>query len=254
MTLLAFLDEAALPDGVAPGDTVALTGAEARHAAVRRLRAGEHVLITGADALQAEVTVTGVTKERLEGTVVAVTRTPAPARPLLLVQALAQSGRDLQAVENAVELGVDRIIPWQAERCVIRWKGDKADKGRAKWETTVRAAVKQSRRPRVPAVDPVATTPELTETVRAAVADGATVLVLHEAGAGSFGAALDRAAAAAGTVWVVVGPEGGISEDEIALLTAAGGTAVRLGPEVLRSSSAGPAALAALCARLGRWV
>jgi 16S rRNA (uracil1498-N3)-methyltransferase len=251
VTLLAFLDEAALPADVAPGSAVALLGAEARHANVRRTRVGEHVLVTGADGLQAVVAVTAVSRDRVDGEVVSLTRSPEPARPLVLVQGLAQSGRDLQAVESAVELGVDRVVPWQAERCVVRWSGDKRAKGAAKWTATVREAVKQSRRPRVPVVTEATTSGDLAAAVREAVAAGAAVLVLHETAAGSFRTAL--AAADEGPVWVVVGPEGGITQGEVSALVAAGGTAVRLGPEVLRSSSAGPAALAAIAAHVGRW-
>lgn len=269
MTLLAFLDETALLADAAPGQSLSLTGTEAKHATVRRVRPGEHVLVTGGDGHQAEVAVTAVTGDRLDAEIVALTRAPVPDRELVLVQALARSGRDLQAVETAVELGVDRVVPWQADRCVVRWQGEKAAKGRAKWKATVREAVKQSRRPRVPAVDAAAGTAALAEAVRAATDEGATVLVLHEAAPGSFRAALDGAAgvgagtastgiastgtASTGAVWLLVGPEGGITGDELEALTAAGGQACRLGPEVLRSATAGPAALAALCARLGRW-
>jgi 16S rRNA (uracil1498-N3)-methyltransferase len=177
---------------------------------------------------------------------------PDPGVRLVLVQALAKGDRDELAIEAATEVGVDGVLPWQAERSVVVWRGDRAAKSRARWVGTVRAAAKQSRRARLPEVGTAVDTTGLASRVRETVAAGGAALVLHE------DASTPLAAAGLGdaeprTVLVIVGPEGGISDRELGLLTDAGAEAVRLGPHVLRTSTAGPVALALLAERLGRW-
>lgn len=251
MTAPVFLAEAGGLSGARPGGTVTLTGEEARHAvAVRRLRAGERVELVDGAGLRVAGTVRAAERSALTVDVAAVEREDQPEPRLILVQALAKGGRDEQAVEAATELGVDAVVPWQADRCVAVWtgpgKGDKAAKGRRRWEAVVRAAAKQSRRARVPEVRAPVTSRELLASLRA----GATTLVLHETAETPLDAVvLPRA----GEVLVVVGPEGGITEEELSAFTAAGGQVCRLGPHVLRSSTAGPAALAVLASRSGRW-
>jgi 16S rRNA (uracil1498-N3)-methyltransferase len=231
-----------------PGASLTLDGDEGRHAAtVRRVRAGEAVEVADGVGRVARCRVERADRDRLTLTVEAVHDVPERLPRLVLVQALAKGGRDEQAVETATEFGVDQVVPWQAERCVVRWTADRGDRGRRRWEATALAAAKQARRATVPNVEPAASTADLAG--RAAA--GECVLVLHE-GADRRLTDLplpDDAPA----VLVVVGPEGGITDQEVARLTAAGAHAVRLGPEVLRASSAGPAALAVLSARLGRW-
>jgi 16S rRNA (uracil1498-N3)-methyltransferase len=163
----------------------------------------------------------------------------------VLVQALAKGERDDQAVEAATEYGVDEVVPWQAARSIVQWRGERGERARRKWESAVVSASKQSRRARVPVVGELATTKSLV----ARVAGSAAAYVLHEEATESLARQPlpDR-----GDVVVVVGPEGGITPDEIAALEAAGARTVRLGDTVLRSSSAGPAALAVLSAA-SRW-
>ena len=168
-----------------------------------------------------------------------------PEPRLVVVQALAKGDRADQAVESATEFGVDEVVPWQASRCIVQWRGDRGDKARRKWESTVVAAAKQSRRSRVPVVAPLATTKSLAVRVGGAAAS----YVLHEDATQSLAA---QQVPDSGEVLVVVGPEGGITPEEVATLEAAGAVRVRLGPTVLRSSSAGPAALAVLSAA-ARW-
>ena len=172
-----------------------------------------------------------------------------PAPRLVLVQALAKGGRDELAIETATELGVDAVVPWQSARSVVVWSGERGERSRRKWGTTVRAAAKQARRAIVPQVRPTLTTAQLAASASAAAA----VLVLHEAAGTPLTSVPLPEAGTDGEVLVVVGPEGGISDAELEALASAGGVPVRLGPHVLRSSSAGPAALAVLSARLGRW-
>lgn len=239
-----------------PGARLRLTGAEAHHAAtVRRLRVGEELDLVDGAGRRVTGTAVSVAKDLLVLEATAVTDEPEPRPRLVLVQALAKGGRDEQAVEQSTELGVDAVVPWQAERCVSRWDA-KAAKGRARWESVALAAAKQSRRARVPEVADVRTTARLAEDVTDAVAAGAAVLVLHESATtrlAELAPELADPAAPPGEVWCVVGPEGGISEAELDLLTTAGARAVLLGPHVLRSSTAGPAAVAALSVALHRW-
>jgi 16S rRNA (uracil1498-N3)-methyltransferase len=240
-------------DGAAAGTRFELGGDEGRHAAtVRRTRAGERVDVADGAGLVARCTVVEARRDALVLAVDAVERVPARLPRLVLVQALAKGGRDEQAVETATELGVDAVVPWQAARSIAVRVGEKAERGRRRWEATVRAAAKQSRRPSVPAVGPAVTTAQL---VTRLGAGPVSALVLHEDAASPLAAVPLPNGGVDGVpeVLVVVGPEGGIGDEELAALVGAGATAVRLGPEVLRTSSAGPAALAVLSVRLGRW-
>ena len=162
------------------------------------------------------------------------------------MQALAKGDRDELAVHAATELGVDRIVPWQSERSVSRWSGPKAEKGRERWASIVREAVKQSLRAWIPEVAPLAGRREV-EGLTATHA----VILLEPTGSVPFADAVR--AAGDRPLAIVVGPEGGISDAELAALTAGGAVAARLGPTVLRTSTAGPAALAALGVLTGRW-
>lgn len=241
------------------GDALSLAGEEGRHAAkVARIGVGEQLLLTDAPGRQVLAEVTATQKESLELRLLADPAAAVQRLPrLTLVQALATGGRDEQAVESATELGVDRVVPWSARRSVSVWRGEKLRKGRAKWEATVRAAVKQCRRPGIPAVDSAVTTAQLVSELEGSAGADTLVLVLHEqesVGLMSLAPQL-RTASESGLeeILVIVGPEGGIDPDELDALRGAGARSVLLGPEVLRSSTAGPAAIAVLSALLGRW-
>ena len=239
------------------GGTLTLTGPEAHHAvAVRRLRPGERVdLVDGAGLRLVCEVVEGGRADRLGVRVVErVVETPPPLR-LALVQALAKGGRDEQAVQTATEVGVEVVVPWQAERCVSVWRGPRAVRGRDRWQATAREAAKQARRARVPQVDRVRTTRDLAGWTGEVVAAGGLVLVLHEAATAPIGGVGLPEPGAGGrpVVAVVVGPEGGVSETETTALRDAGALVVRLGPHVLRTASAGPVALAVLAQRAGLW-
>lgn len=228
------------------GGRLTLDGPEGRHAvAVRRTSVGERIRLADGAGRWALVDVIAVGKNTLTGSIVDLGAEPAPQPAYLLVQALAKDGRDERAVEMATELGVDAIVPWQAARSVVQWRGERAEKSRAKWDSVVTAATKQSRRVWRPRVEPVIAGPGVVSRLRGCAA----VLVLHEAADTPIGAV---ALPARGDVALVVGPEGGISPEELSELRAIGAHVVRLGPHVLRSSTAGPAAIAALSAR-SRW-
>lgn len=237
------------------GSTFVLGGDEGRHAAtVRRLAAGEHIDVSDGSGYRIEGVITAVGSGTVDLRVEAVGQDPAPHHRLVLVQALAKGGRDEQAVESATELGVDAVVPWHAERSIVRWRGDKADKGRQKWISLVSAAAKQSRRSFVPEVLPVMDTSRLA-TWSTAVD---RMIILHEDAETTLAErfaelSASGALAAPSSTAVVVGPEGGISGAELGKLEAVGSRTARLGPHVLRSSSAGPAALVLLNHLLGRW-
>lgn len=232
------------------GATLTLDGAEARHAAtVQRRQAGERIDLVDGSGARASCEIAAVRDGSLELVVLETSRETAPE--VVLVQALAKGGRDEQALESATELGATRVVPWAARRSIVQWKGPKAAKARDRWELLARAATKQSRRAVVPSVDPVVATPGLVALVRDAVASGARVLVLHELAAVPL--ATLTWAESEQPVWVIVGPEGGIADDEVEALREAGAEVVLLGPHVLRASTAGPAAIAALSALRGAW-
>ncbi|HYJ75455.1 MAG TPA: 16S rRNA (uracil(1498)-N(3))-methyltransferase [Kineosporiaceae bacterium] len=250
MTAPLYLLEPAALAGVAVGSLLVLDGDEGHHAAtVRRTRPGETLLVASGEGLLARGVVEDVAARSVRLRVEAVANVEVPAPRLVLVQALAKGGRDELAIETATELGVDAVVPWQAARSVVVWSGERGERSRRRWGTTVRAAAKQSRRAIVPQVRPTVTTAQLAASAGATAA----VLVLHEDAPTPLTAVPLPEAGSDGEVLVVVGPEGGITEAELEQLAAAGGVAVRLGPTVLRSSSAGPAALAVLSARLRRW-
>ncbi len=236
-----------LVDRLPAAGSFRLTGPEGRHAAtVRRVRPGETVLLTDGLGRNAVATVVGTGKSEVELDVAAATTVPAPGVRVTLVQALPKGERGELAVELATEAGVDAIVPWSARRCVTRWSPERAPKGLARWTATAREAAKQSRRSWVPPVRPVASTREVAALLAAADA----ALVLHESATDPLPAG---PLPAAGEVVLVVGPEGGVDDDELAAFTAAGARAVRLGPQVLRTSTAGAVALGALGVLTDRW-
>lgn len=242
MSNQAFFIDPSVAAHAAAGDVVVLDGEEGHHAAtVKRVRAGESIDLVDGQGLRLVTTVDNVAKRHLTARVESVLEESAPALTITLVQALAKGDRDTQAVEAAVELGIGRVVPWQAERCVVRWSGEKAAKGRAKWMATVRAAVKQSRRAHEPEVLEAMTTAQL---VMWAAHDGRAVLVMHEAAETALGDAVTAVLARQPDVEeiaLVVGPEGGISEAELEQFNASGATLVLLGHHVLRAGTAGPA-------------
>lgn len=224
------------------GDRLVLDGAEGRHAAtVKRLRAGEAVDLVDGRGTRCACSVVATTRDTVTVDVVSRTVEPPPSPRIVLVQALAKGDRGELAVELATEVGVDEVVPWAAARCVVQWQGDRGAKALDRWRSTAREAGKQSRRAWFPLVhDPVG--------LAGLLALPGQLLVLHESATEPL-SAVD----VTGDVTLVVGPEGGITDDELDALRDAGGRIVRLGPTVLRTSTAGAAAAAVVSARTGRW-
>ncbi|OBF25612.1 16S rRNA (uracil(1498)-N(3))-methyltransferase [Mycobacterium sp. ACS1612] len=231
------------------GELAVVDGEEGFHAAnVRRIRTGEELDLGDGVGTMAHCVVEEVAKGRLTAKVLDRT-TVEPASPAVtVVQALPKSDRSELAIELATEAGADAFVAWQAQRCVARWESTaKIDKGLRRWDAVARSAARQSRRPYIPPVNGVVSTVQLA----AQAADStATVLVLHESATVKL---TEVPLAQADSLWLVVGPEGGVSDDEIAVLSGAGATAVRLGPTVLRTSTAAAVALGALGVLTARW-
>ena len=228
------------------GDVVVVDGDEGFHAAnVRRTRRGEQLDLGDGAGTVAHCEVTEVAKGRLSARVLD-RRVVAPPSPIVTVaQALPKSDRSELAIELATEAGADAFVAWQAARCVARWDGAaRVDKGVRRWQAVARAASRQSRRPHIPTVEGLVTTAQL------AAAAGPTTLVLHESATVSL---TELPLADAVSLTLVVGPEGGVAEEELAALTEAGALAVRLGPTVLRTSTAAAVALGALGVLTSRW-
>lgn len=236
-----------LVDELPGGSAYTLTGPEGHHAAdVQRLRPGETLTLSDGRGGTASATVTAVRRGSVDLAVSERHLADAPDPRLVVVQAIAKGDRGELAVQTMTEVGVDEIVPWAASRSVAQWRGERGARSRDRWIATAREAAKQARRAWLPAVGAECATAR----VVARLAGAAAAFVLHEA-------ATDRLSTAelpaTGEIVLVVGPEGGITDAELAAFGAAGASAVRLGDPVLRTSTAGVAALAVLSARLSRW-
>lgn len=236
---------------VPAGPEFVLDGPEGRHAvSVKRLNPGEAVMLADGRGGWAEAVVKAAEgKDRLVLSVSATGQEAEPAVRITVVQALPKGDRGEVAVETMTETGVDAIVPWQASRCITQWRGDRGAKALAKWRGTAREAGKQSRRVRFPEVAEALSTKQ----VAALLAEADLAVVLHEDRDTPSDALATAELPAAGSIVLVVGPEGGVSPEELAAFAAAGAHPYRLGRSVLRTSTAGTAAAAVLLARTGRW-
>jgi 16S rRNA (uracil1498-N3)-methyltransferase len=233
--------------GATVGSILSIRGDEARHASVvRRIREGEHIALTDGQGNVVVVEVLDPGKSLLTGAVLEVEQRPAETPHVTVVQAIPKGERGELAVEMLTEVGADVIVPWAAERSVAVWRGERAEKSLAKWRSAAREAAKQSRRAWFPEVRDLATTADVVGLLR----DANVRVVLHEAASGPLA---DIPIPGRGEIVIVVGPEGGISDAELEAFAAVGAEAVRMGSSVLRSSTAGVAAAAALLARTPRW-
>ena len=233
--------------GASVGEVVVLDGAEGHHAAVvRRLAPGEELVLTDGEGAVARSRVLDADRGTLRAEVLELTAVPAEMPRVVVVQAVPKGERGELAVEMLTEVGVDVIVPWSASRSVARWRGDRAAKSLEKWRTAAREAAKQSRRAWFPEVTP----PAGTEEVANRLAQASVRVVLHEAASGPLA---DVPVPGRGEIVIVVGPEGGIADEELAAFAQVGAEPLRLGSSVLRSSTAGVAAAAALLARTPRW-
>ncbi|MER6500479.1 16S rRNA (uracil(1498)-N(3))-methyltransferase [Streptomyces sp. NPDC001455] len=239
-------------DEVPDGPEFVLEGPEGRHAvSVKRLRPGEDVVLTdGAGRWTEGVVRAAEGKDRLVVMdLTGIHEEPPPAPRITVVQALPKGDRGEVAVETMTETGVDAIVPWQASRCITQWKGERGLKSLAKWRNTAREAGKQSRRVRFPEVADTLTTNQ----VAALLGTADFAAVLHEDRDHDSEPLATVQLPGQGEIVLVVGPEGGVSPDELAVFAEAGARTCRLGASVLRTSTAGTAATALLMGRTGRW-
>ncbi|MEP7090495.1 MAG: 16S rRNA (uracil(1498)-N(3))-methyltransferase [Nocardioidaceae bacterium] len=244
MSLPVFLHEGIV--GSAVGDVVELAGDEGRRAVVvRRTRVGEQVALTDGAGTTATCTVTATSRTGLSATLDAVVTSDPEMPRVVVVQAIPKGDRGELAVEMLTEVGVDLIVPWAASRSVSVWRGDRQAKALAKWRATSREAAKQARRTWFPEVADPVTTDQVVGLLR----EASVPVVLHEAASGPLA---DLPIPGRGEIVIVVGPEGGISDEELAAFASVGAEPVRMGTSVLRTSTAGVAATAALLART-RW-
>lgn len=274
MTLPVFIaPDADTLRACACGDSYVLDGDEGFHAAtVRRIDVGAMLDVVDGTGLRARCTVIDRAKKALTLRIDHLEREDQPGVELLLIQALSTGGRDEMAIEMATEVGVDAVMPWQANRSEVRWKGEKAAKGMRKWESTLRSATKQSRRAFIPRLEEARSSAALAQWIAQTTQDGAWVLVCHESadqrlselltqlrGLSSHASSASSALSAETQpscppkIAVIVGPEGGVDPDELSLFEAAGAKICLLGNTVLRASSAGPVALSLISDAIGRW-
>lgn len=240
--------------------SITLEGDEAKHAVtVMRFKAGDRISLADGAGMFAEAEVLAVEPRTLQLKILQRSTVPRPSPALVLVQALAKGGRDELAVQTATELGVSGVIPWQAERSIVRWDEHKAHKNRHRWQQIAKEAVKQSENPWLPEVRPLHTTARLAtllespETFSLLLSPRATRTLEQVVEQHLNPAQGQDTASRPQEILLIIGPEGGISDAEEHSFTAAGAVAVQLGSLVLRSSTAGPAALAVLNQLLGRW-
>ena len=218
-----------------------LTGAEAKHAHVKRIAPGEHIMLIDGQGTTAVTRVTSVGAGRVDGVVEKQQFVPQPTPRVTVVQAVPKGERAELAVDLAVQAGADRIVPWISHRTIARWPANKQAKQVEKWRAQALASAKQARRAWVPEVRDPVTTNQLADLLR----DAELALVLHEDATDSI-----RDVEFGEEVWLIVGPEGGIGDDELEVL---GARPVKLGPEVLRTASAAFAGLCAIGALTSRW-
>ncbi|MDO5033961.1 MAG: 16S rRNA (uracil(1498)-N(3))-methyltransferase [Actinomycetaceae bacterium] len=225
-------------EGVSAGSLFRFEGGDAKHVRVKRIEVGERIDIVDGEGTRLQSRLVEATAEAVTVEVESVLSEPEGSPRITLIQALAKNGRDELAIEMATELGVDRVIAWQSQRAIVRWDGRKLAKNLAKWENILRAATKQSRRSRVPSLDFAAS-------AKAAISlvEGDQLVVMHEAATEP----ISKLGALEGPGYaLVVGPEGGITDAELAEFERAGARIVLVGEAVMRVSTAVAAGMTSL--------
>lgn len=232
----------------AAGQEIVLDGDEGKHAvAVRRMRVGEAIALTDGRGTLVHGTVSALATKHLSVSAQSVEHVAEPKIQITLVQSLAKSDRDELAIQAATELGASEVIPWQAARSVSRWDATKAQKGQQRWQSICDEAAKQAIRAHFPVVQPMRDTKQLL----ASLPNDALILVLDPTAASGISSVLESKLASTTAVWLVVGPEGGITESELSEFEHAGAQRVHIGAGILRTSTAGMAAISVINALAG---
>lgn len=227
-------------------ETVEISGDEAHHAIkVLRVTLGEEVLISDGSGNWVRAVIENIEKKSFSAKVLERGVQEQKSPKLIIVQGIPKSDRIKEAIEILVESGVDLIIPWQAERSISKWQKDSL----RKWQSVAFAATKQSRRFRAPEIIEELSISQLLEIE----SDRSAILVMHESATKKLSTVVTSKFADLEEIIIVIGPEGGLSENELAQFEAGGAQVVGLGPEVFRSAHAGGAAISAISALIGRW-
>jgi 16S rRNA (uracil1498-N3)-methyltransferase len=231
-------------DQISSGSTQELSGDEGHHAVkVMRLQFGEQIKIADKLGNWVSGAITEVGKKSLKIDISERGNAEHLKPELILVQAVTKSDRTKEMLELLTVAGADQIIPWQAQRCISKWKSDSTDK----WLTTIKESAKQARRVKLPVLSDAVTTNQLVKLFQAED----QIIVLHESA--QLNLSQFKFVEKTKRIFIIIGPEGGISEDEIAQLTSAKAVVVRMGENVLRSAHAGFAALSGIQTLIGRW-
>jgi 16S rRNA (uracil1498-N3)-methyltransferase len=231
-------------DQISSGTTQELSGDEGHHAVkVIRLQIGEQIKIADNLGNWVSGAITEVGKKSLKINVSERGNAEHLKPELILVQAVTKSDRTKEMLELLTVAGADQIIPWQAQRCISKWKSDSTDK----WLTTIKESAKQARRVKLPVLSDAVTTNQLVKLFQAED----QIIVLHESA--QLNISQFKFVENKKRIFIIIGPEGGISEDEIAQLTSANAVVIRMGENVLRSAHAGFAALSGIQTLIGRW-
>ncbi|MEY3705303.1 MAG: hypothetical protein RLY29_675 [Actinomycetota bacterium] len=227
------------------GDVV-IEGEEAHHAAsVSRVKIGDRIAVTNGMGRRAEVEVIDVNKRNVAARILDVIDEPRSSTVLTVVQALTKGDRARETIELLTEGGVDLIIPWSASRSIGQWREEKDALG--KWRAWAREATKQSRRSWIPQILDLHSTAAIKERI----SESELSLMFHEVGAERLSIALKDVKPR--EITLIIGPEGGISEEEASAFSGAGARSVVMGKPIFRSAHAGVAALAAVQSSLGIW-
>ena len=217
---------------------------------IRRIRVGEYIHLGNGTGTLCFCIVEKSNKNSLTVRALQLISISPPKLKIKVVQAIPKSDNSGLAVQLATEAGADIISAWQASRCVSIWQGSKINKGLKRWKDVAISASKQSRRAYIPEIEGLISTTKLIKQVSNSTSNGSIVLVLHELAAMSLASQkLDKF----NSIVIIVGPEGGISNGEMTMLAKAGAKAVRLGPNILRTSTAAAIALGAIGASTERW-
>lgn len=231
-------------DQINNGSTQILEKDEAHHAIkVLRLNLGEVIKISDGVKKWVSGPIIEISKKELTISVSEKGEFEEKKPELVLVQAVTKSDRNKEMLELVIESGVDRIIPWQAERSISKWQSDSAQK----WEIGIKEACKQARQIRLPKLMPMLTTAGVVQLLT----KDAQAIVFHESASEKF--AQMQLNQSLTSIYLIIGPEGGISPNELSVFENSGGKVVRLGETVLRSAHAGFAAISAVQTKLGRW-
>lgn len=243
--MLTLFHVADLPTQV--GAQYTLSGDDGYHAArVLRVTVGEELMLSDGHGAWSKMRVAEVGKKSVDLIVLESGFQDASATMITVIQAVTKGERSKEAIELLTEAGADRIIPWQAARSI--GKIDRTDKGVDKLQVAASEASKQSRRFWIPEVGGVVDT----RGAIAVVSEADLAIVFHEGATTKLSDLFGERKPIASVV-IVIGPEGGITDEELVSMSEAGAKIALMGRPILRSTHAGIAAISAVSTALRIW-